>query len=171
MLVGAVPSSGVEPHGIWPSPDNSTVYVVNEHSDSVDVIDTASRKRVDTLRVGQEGQALVYVAGAVPNGNGRQHLGRQGLDLPVCNAAATVTSGPGKAEVTVRQVKGVDMIQLQGSGLTPNATYTASARHGDDRIPLLSFTAGATGAVPQALAFSKFLGVYDIDSVRLRLGS
>lgn len=171
VLVGAVPSSGVEPHGIWPSPDNSTVYVVNEHSDSVDVIDIASRRRVDTLRVGQEGQALVYVADAVPNGNGKQHLGRQGLDQPVRNAAATVISGPGKAELTVRQVKGLDMVQLQGSGLTPNATYTASARHGDDRIPLLSFTADATGAVPQALAFTKFFGVYDINSVQLRPSS
>ncbi len=44
LLVGSVPSSGVEPHGIWPSPDNSTVYVVNELSDSVDIIDTATRK-------------------------------------------------------------------------------------------------------------------------------
>lgn len=69
-LIGAVPSSGVEPHGIWPSPDNSTVYVVNEHSDSVDINNTASRSRVDTLRSGQEGQALVSVAGAVRRGNG-----------------------------------------------------------------------------------------------------
>lgn len=143
--------------------------MVNEHSDSVDVIDTASRTRVDTLRVGQEGQALVYVASAVPNGNGRQHLGRQGSDLPVRNAAAT--SGPGKAELTVRQVKGLDMVQLQGSGLTPNATYTASARHGHDRIPLLSFNADAAGAVPQALAFTKFLGVYDINTLQVRPGS
>ena len=59
VLVGRVPSSGVEPHGIWPSPDNSTVYVVNEHSDSVDIIDTATRMSTTTVRVGQEGQALV----------------------------------------------------------------------------------------------------------------
>ncbi|KQU69688.1 hypothetical protein ASD62_03255 [Phycicoccus sp. Root563] len=166
-LVGAVPSSGVEPHGIWPSPDNSTVYVVNEHSDSVDIIDTATRKRTDTLRVGQEGQALVYVAGAVPSGPGTQHLTRQGLDQPVRNADAAV-AGPGKVAVTVRAVAGLDMVQLQGSGLTPNTTYTASARHADDLIPLLSFTADATGALPQALAFVKFLGVYDVTSVQVR---
>jgi len=92
LLVGSVPSSGVEPHGIWPSPDNSTVYVVNEHSDSVDIIDTASRARVDTLPTGQEGQALVYVAGAVPQGPGTQNLGRQGLDQPVRNADAAYTA-------------------------------------------------------------------------------
>ncbi len=168
IQVGAVPSSGVEPHGIWPSPDNSTVYVVNEHSDSVDVIDTSSRTRTTTLRVGQEGQALVYVAGAVPSGNGTQHLTRQGLDQPVRNADATVTAGPGKVGVTVRAVAGLDMVQLQGSGLTPGATYHVSARHGDDQLPLLDITADAKGAVPQTLAFMKFLGTYDITSVQVR---
>lgn len=168
-LVGAVPSSGVEPHGIWPSPDNSTVYVVNEHSDSVDIIDTASRARTGTLRVGQEGQALVYVAGAVPTGAGTQHLTRQGLGQPVVNAPAAV-EGPGKVLVTVRGVKGLDMVQLQGSGLSSNATYTAYARRGGDEIPLLSFTADATGAVPQALAFVRFLGVYDPAGVQVRGG-
>lgn len=165
--VGAVPSSGVEPHGIWPSPDNSTVYVVNEHSDSVDIIDTAHRNRARTLRVGQEGQALVYVAGAVPSGDGTQNLTRQGLDQPVANVAADVT-GPGAVAVTVRGVKGLDMVQFQGHDLTPNTTYTASARHGRAQLPLLSFTADAAGAVPPALAFVKFLGVYDIASVRVR---
>ncbi|MEO3935123.1 YncE family protein [Dermatophilaceae bacterium Soc4.6] len=170
VLVGRVPSSGVEPHGIWPSPDNSTVYVVNEHSDSVDIIDTATRTRTTTLRVGQEGQALVYVAGAVPTGPGTQNLVRQGLGQPVRNAAATVTAGPGHVLVTVRGVKGLDMVQLQGSGLTPNATYTAYARRGDDRVPLMSFTADAQGAAPQVLAFVKFLGVYDITTVQIRPG-
>lgn len=171
LLVGAVASSGLMPHGIWPSPDNSTVYVVNEHSDSVDIIDTTSHKRVATLPVGQEGQALVYVAGAVPQGAGTQHLGRQGLDQPVRNAKASLTQGPGHVHLTVRAVNGLDMVQLTGSGLTPNATYTAFARRGDDHVPFLSFTADVTGAVPQALAFVKFLGVYDLNGVQVRPGS
>lgn len=166
--VGAVPASGVEPHGIWPSPDNSTVYVVNEHSDNVDVIDTTTRVRTDTLRVGQEGQALVYVAGAVPHGAGTQHLTRQGLDQPVRNAPAQVTAGPGKVGLTVRTVAGLDMVQLQGSGLSPGATYRVSAKHDDTRLPLLDITADSTGAVPQALAFMKFLGIYDLTSVQVR---
>ena len=170
LLVGSVPSSGVEPHGISSSPDNSTVYVVNEHSDSVDIIDTATRTRVDTLPVGQEGQALVYVAGAVPQGPGTQNLGRQGLDQPVRNASATVTAGPGHVEVTVRGVKGLDMVQLQGSGLTPNTSYTAYAARGKDQVPLVSFTTDAKGGVPPTLAFVKFLGVYDITQVQVRPG-
>jgi len=168
LLVGSVPSSGFEPHGIWPSPDNSTVYVVNEPSDSVDIIDTATRKRVTTLPVGQEGQALVYVASAVPQGPGTQHLGRQGLDQPVRNADATVTSGPGRVHVTVRGVKGLDMVELQGSGLTPHASCTAYAARGDDQVPLVSFVADAKGKAPQVLAFVKFLGVYDITRVQIR---
>ncbi len=163
-----MPANGVEPHGIWPSPGNSTVYVVNEHSDSVDVIDTTTRARTDTLRVGQEGQALVYVAGAVPRGHGTQHLTRQGLDQSVRNADTHVTAGPGTVGLTVRTVAGLDMVQLQGSGLTPGATYRVSAEHDNTRLPLLDITADATGAVPQALAFLKFLGIYDLTSVQVR---
>lgn len=164
----AIRSSGVEPHGIWPSPDNTRVYVVNEHSDTVDVIDTASRTIVDTLHVGQEGQALVYVANAVPSGAGTQNLTRQGLDEQVANAPAQVVDGPGKVEVTVRAVNGLDMLELSGSGLTANEKYTAYAGHGDDQIPLLSFTTDAKGAQPQALAFLQFFGVYDPASVTVR---
>ena len=124
----------------------------------MDIIDTASRARVDTLPTGQEGQALVYVAGAVPQGPGTENLGRQGLDQPVRNADASISPGPGHVQVTVRGVKGLDMVQLHGTGLTPNAAYTAYAAHGDDQVPLVSFSADAKGAVPQALAFVKFPG-------------
>lgn len=30
VYLTSIPASGVEPHGIWPSPDNSRVYVLNE---------------------------------------------------------------------------------------------------------------------------------------------
>ncbi len=62
----------------------------------------------------------------------------------------------------------LDMVQLQGSGLTPNASYTAYAARGDDQVPLVSFVADAKGKAPQVLAFVKFLGVYDIDRVQVR---
>jgi YVTN family beta-propeller protein len=167
-FVGAVRSSGTEPHGIWPSPDNTRVYVVNEHSDTVDVINTATRKVIDTLHVGQEGQALVYVADAVPSGPGTQGLTRQGLGERVVNAPAVV-SGPGKALVTVRQVDGLDMVEISAAHLSPLSRYTAYGRHGDDdRIPLLTFATDDKGAVPQALAFTQFFGVYDPKAVVVR---
>ncbi|GAC1495515.1 MAG: beta-propeller fold lactonase family protein [Pseudarthrobacter sp.] len=163
-LIGTIKSSGTEPHGIWPSPDNTRVYVVNEHSDSVDVIDTAQRSLIVTLRVGQEGQALVYVANAVPTGAGAEHLTRQGLDQRVENTDIKV-DGPGHAHLTVRAVDGLDMIQIEGQGLTPNTRYTASVDHAGQQVPLLSFTTDPTGTEPQAVAYVQFLGVYDINAV------
>ncbi len=168
-LVATVPSSGKEPHGIWPSPDNSTVYVVNEKSDSVDVISTATNSVVDTLRTGQEGQALVYVAGAVTSGTGVQHLRRQGLGLRVQNTQAVVEQSPGTAAVTVRQVAGTDMVQVEAKGLTPKTTYTAYGRRDGKLVPLLSFRSNEKGGVPQALAFVRFFGIYDVDDITLRL--
>ncbi|KAK3170017.1 hypothetical protein OEA41_009402 [Lepraria neglecta] len=42
VLVTAVRMSCIEPRGIWPSSDNTQIYVLNEHSDTVDVIDTSN---------------------------------------------------------------------------------------------------------------------------------
>ena len=163
----AVKSSGSEPHGIWPSPDNTRVYVVNEHSDTVDVIDTARRAVIDTLHVGQEGQALVYVANAVPDGPGTAGLTRQGLDGQVVNAPTQV-QGPGKVLLTVRAVQGLDMVELSGTRLRPTTRYTAYATRNGEQIPLLSFTTDAMGAKAQALAFEQFFGVYDPHTVSVR---
>ena len=59
ILVTTVRMSVIEPHGLWPSPDNICMYIVNEHSDTVDVIDTATYKILHTMNVVQEGQALI----------------------------------------------------------------------------------------------------------------
>jgi len=88
----------------------------------------------------------------------------------VRNAAVPVT-GPGEVSITVRAVQGLDMIQLQGSGLAPNTTYTVSARHDHDRLPLQSVTTDAKGGLAQALAFTKFLDVYTLTCVQARPGS
>ncbi|EHL03005.1 hypothetical protein M7I_0976 [Glarea lozoyensis 74030] len=72
---------------------------------------------VDTLPVGQEGQALVYVANAVPwPANGTESLGTQGLEK-------NVTGSPGgTALFTIRQIEGVDMLQIAGRSLEINQT-------------------------------------------------
>lgn len=86
VFVRDIPASGIEPHGLWPSPDNTHMYVVNEHSDTVDFISLKTWSVAKTVKVGQEGQALVYVANAVPTGNGTQNLGTQGLtESPATN--------------------------------------------------------------------------------------
>ncbi len=173
VYVDAVKSSGVQPHGLWPSPDNTRIFIVNEHSDTADVVDTSTLKVIHTMKVGQESQALVYVAGAVTSGNGTQNLGRQGLDLKVENRLIPMSNQPNSSSlITVRAVSGLDMFQVIGSGLKVNTTYVASASCLDCkgvRIPLLEFSGMPTGhgcaTAPQVLGFFKFFDVYDLKSV------
>lgn len=177
VLVTNVRMSGIEPHGLWPSPDNTRMYVVNEHSDTVDVIDTATYKILHTMEVGQEGQALIYVAGAVPSGPGTQNLGRQGLGNKIENRVFPIaSSGNASALLTVREVAGLDMVQFIGRHLDGNTTYLASASCYSCKgvsIPLLKFHGtypigmGCTSA-GQVLGFMLFLGVYDIDTVTVK---
>jgi len=135
-LVDRITNTGSTPHGIWPSPDNTRVYVVLENSDAMDVIDTTTRKVIATLRIGQEPQALVYVANAVPTGDGTANLTQQGLNKQVINQKVDVPGGTGTAAATVRQVQGVDMINVRGRQLPPKTTFTVYATKGNLTIPL-----------------------------------
>jgi YVTN family beta-propeller protein len=128
----SIRSSGVEPHGLWPSPDNTRMHVVNEHSDTVNVIDLITMKVVHTMLVSQEDQALIYVAGAVPSGPGTQNLGTLGIATkPALNKLVPI-SGPkehpeASALVTVRPLPGLDMFQIIGRSMQLNTSYTATA--------------------------------------------
>ncbi|UKZ55707.1 hypothetical protein TrVGV298_009531 [Trichoderma virens] len=161
VYLGAIPASGVEPHGLWPSADNTYLYVVNEHSDT-------------------EGQSIIYVSGAVSAAsNGTQNLGKQGLfNKPALNKILTESqphsSGklPPSCLVTVRPEIGLDMFQVIGRNLAFNTTYTVSAKVSDRLIPLVDFNATAPmgdgcGTAPQVLSFFKFIGVYDVDDLVL----
>ena len=126
------------------------------------------------MKVGQEGQALVYVAGAVTSGNGTQNLGRQGLDYRTENRVVPVSGHTNaSALLTVREVSGLDMVQFIGRQLDGNTTYVASAscyNCNGTQIPLLEFQGNyATGmgctSAGQVLGFMKFFDVYDIDTV------
>ncbi|KZT54126.1 putative isomerase YbhE [Calocera cornea HHB12733] len=176
--VGSVAMTGIEPHGLWPSPDNNWMYVVNEHSDTVDVINTANLTIAHTMNVGQEGQALIYVAGAVTSGNGTQNLGTQGLNKQSANVLVDVASSninvTSSALITVRGLSGLDMFQVIGRAMKANATYTASAVHSASgvRIPLVDFSPtmpfpGGCETAPQVLAFFKFFNVYDVSSIQV----
>jgi YVTN family beta-propeller protein len=65
-LVATIRDHGDAPHGIWPSGDYTRMYVGLEKSDGLDVIDTATNRVIDTLAIGQEPQAVVYVPNASP---------------------------------------------------------------------------------------------------------
>ncbi|MFD9903549.1 beta-propeller fold lactonase family protein [Streptomyces sp. NPDC059063] len=157
------------PHGMSPSGDGTRMYVGMEKSDAVDVIDTATNKVTDTIDVGQEPQALVYVPDAAPAGSAA-NLGRQGLGDAPRNVPTTLPDGTAgepmrpdnkgrRLEATVRRVSGLGMIQLQARDLQPTSTYRAYAVQKDgSRTPLLSFTTDSSGNAAQVLAFADFTG-------------
>ena len=156
--VAQIKNSGAAPHGIWPSPDNTRVYVALQKSDAVDVIDTATNKVINTLRIGQDPQALVYVAGAVPEGDGRQNLTEQGLNKRVENYMIDVSQvgGEAKGMAGVREVASLDEIDITASMLPPNQTFTVHASDGTDSVAILDVTSNEMGSVDEALAFAKF---------------
>ncbi len=144
-----------QPHGNWPSPDNTRMYVALQKCDRVDVIDTASNTVIATLQVGQDPQALVYVAGATGSAN----LGRQGLDKAVRNFKVEVRGAASGAagQLQVRSVLGLDELDLAANGLTPNTTYTLYGREASGGFSaLMNVTSDAKGGVPEALAFVRF---------------
>lgn len=179
VYVTSILASGIEPHGLWPSPDNTHMYIVNEHSDTVDFVDLSTMRVVETLTVGQEGQALIYVAGAVPTGNGTQNLVTQGLTgKPATNKVISIQGNHSEettALITIRPEQGLDMFQIIGRNLKLNTTYTARASClscNGIKIPLVDFSASqrvtdGCGNAPQVLAFFKFNGVYDTETLEI----
>jgi len=163
-LVARIQDTGAEPHGIWPSPDNTRVYVVLQKAAAVDVIDTATMRVIATLHVGEGSQALVYVADAVPQGDGRQGLTRQGLDKRVMTLTVPVHGTAGMAEVSINGAEGVDQIDVDAMKLPPDAQFTVYGVLASDtriKVPLFDITATPEGKVEEALAFTKFFGVYN----------
>lgn len=119
-------ATGADPHGLWPSPDNSRVYVGLENQDAVQVVDTATRTVIATLKIGQMPQALVYVANAVPAGDGMAGLTKQNVGLRITSTSAAVAGG-GEADIVVRELQGVDSINVEAKGLVAGTTYQVIA--------------------------------------------
>lgn len=161
-LVTRIKDHGYGPHGIWPSPDNTRIYVALQNSDGVDVINTATNTVIKTLHIGQDPMALVYVANAVPQGSGRQGLTRQGLNRPVKNLAVQTQGVRGTGSLTIRQLDDTDQLVFNGRGLPPKGNVTLSGVRADGAtIPLFTVRANAIGDVDQALSYTDFLSVYD----------
>lgn len=191
VFIKAIRNSGIEPHPVWPSPDNTRMYVALQHSDSLDIIDTSSLSVIDTLHIGQDSQSVVYVAGAVPSNISesvwRSNLGRQGLSEQVVNFIVPIESNAtespavnGSALITLRQLPGLDMVQVIGRHLRENVTYLLSASpimpgtnsSGQVRIPLYEFNATTPGpygceTAPEVVGFMKVFDVYSLDSFQI----
>jgi len=156
-MVTEIENSGASPHGIWPSPDNARIYVALQKSDAVDVIDTHTNEVINTLKVGQDPQALVYVAGANPEGGGQSTLTQQGIGNRIENfdlEVRGIESGSGTA--SIREVMGIEEIDVAASGLPANQAFTLYASDGENEVALMEATSNGEGMIPEALAFTKF---------------
>jgi YVTN family beta-propeller protein len=147
-------STGDLPHGIWPSADGARVYVGLENQDEVIAIDTGTNRLLATIPVGQQPQALVYVPGAVPDGDGAANLlplGEAGKVAHLTLAAPSDRGGAARATVAVSSLGALDLLQVAATGLKPGASYTLwlvasrTAPFGD-RESLATFKANASGA-------------------------
>jgi len=169
-LVTTIQNSGAVPHGIWPSPDNTRMYVALQKSDAVDVIDTSTNEVINTLRVGQDPQALVYVAGTgADEGDGESNLTQQGIGKRIENIDLEVRgegnpSGSGTA--SAREVMGLDEIDVAASELPANQAFTVYASDGENEVALMEAMSNGEGMIPEALAFTKFFD-NDYDQVIL----
>jgi YVTN family beta-propeller protein len=146
---------GKLPHGIWPSGDGSRVYVGLENADAVIAIDTLTNKVIATSSVGQAPQAIAYVSGAVPEGEGAQNLQSLGVAGEVAQLRLAGSSG-GKAGVDASTSVSLfdqgltQVLQAAVVGLEPKQAYVlALANHADGSgalEPLADFTTNPAGA-------------------------
>ena len=164
-LVKTIANHGAGPHGLWPSPDNTRMYVALQYSDAVDVIDTKSMEVINTVRVGQSPMAAVYVARSGPGSTA--NLSQQGLGMRVENRPIEVQGVPGAGNAQIRALPGVDEIALDVRGLPPNRAFTAYAVRGNETVALLTATSNNAGVIPEALAFVAFFA-NNYDKVILR---
>ncbi|GLK71807.1 YncE family protein [Ancylobacter dichloromethanicus] len=144
---------GKLPHGLWPSGDGSRVYVGLENADALAAIDTLTNKVIATIPVGQAPQAVNYVPGAVPEGDGTQNLQPLGL---AGEAIHLSLSRDGKATDTASTSVSlfdqglIQILQASVTGLQPKTPYVlalASEPDGKGTLePLSAFMTNPAGS-------------------------
>ncbi|MGA0561006.1 YncE family protein [Ancylobacter sp. VNQ12] len=144
---------GKLPHGIWPSGDGSRVYVGLENADALAAIDTLANKVVATIPIGQAPQAVNYVPGAVPEGDGTSNLQPLGI---AGQAAHLGLTGDGKAadkaptSVSLFDQGLIQILQASVTGLAPKKPYVlalASEPDGKGTLePLSAFMTNPAGS-------------------------
>ena len=124
-LVATIPVGDL-PHGIWPSGDGTRMYVALENGQHAVAIDTLSNKVITNIPIGQTTQALVYVPGAVPKGDGTSNLTPLGVASEALHLELLPPSGPGsnaRATVAVNSLGVIDLLQIAVAGLEPGQEY------------------------------------------------
>ncbi|MDB5447406.1 MAG: beta-propeller repeat protein [Phenylobacterium sp.] len=142
---------GKLPHGLWPSGDGARVYVGLENQDAMAAIDTATNRVIATIPIGQAAQAVNYVPGAVPSGDGRQGLQPLGLAGEAAHVTLGAPGAPGPtSSVSLFDQGLVQVLQAAVAGLRPKAAYvlalSASADGSLPLQPLAAFTTNTAGS-------------------------
>jgi YVTN family beta-propeller protein len=147
---------GKLPHGVWPSGDGTRVYVGLENQDAMAAIDTVTNRVIATVPIGQAPQAVAYVPGAVPAGDGRQNLQTLGVAGEVAHLSlAAPGSEVAQTSVSLFDQGLVQVVQAAVTGLQPNAPHVLALSDKPDGSgplqPLATFmTNPAGGAIVDA---------------------
>jgi YVTN family beta-propeller protein len=158
-LVATIPVGDL-PHGIWPSGDGTRVYIALENGEHAVAIDTLSNKVIANIPIGQTTQALVYVPGAVPNGDGMANLtplGVAGQTLHIEMLPASGASSTGRATVAVNSLGVIDLLEIAVAGLQPGQEYElflvdSLTKPDANRVGLAKFRTWPNGAgIAQAI--------------------
>jgi len=145
------------PHGIWPSGDGTRIYVGLENADALAAIDTASNKVIGNVPIGQAPQALGYVPGAVPTGDGKSGLQPLATSGSVAHLALAPKAGGQKGDPTPSTVSLFDqgltqVLQAAVTGLEPKKPYVlALASKPDGSGPLEPLSAFMTNPAGSAI--------------------
>ena len=114
---------GKLPHGVWPSGDGTRIYVGLENADALAAIDTSTNTVVATIPVGQAPQAILYVANAVPTGDGRQNLQPPGLAAQAAHLTLGAPGGGAATSVTLFDQGLTQVLQAAVTGLPPRQGF------------------------------------------------
>ena len=144
---------GKLPHGLWPSGDGSRVYVGLENADALAAIDTLTNKVIATIPVGQAPQAVNYVPGAVPEGEGTQNLQPLGVAGQATHLSLTTdgkAAGKAPTSLSLFDQGLIQVLQASVTGLapkTPHILALASQPDGTGAIePLSAFMTNPAGS-------------------------
>ncbi|MER6273815.1 hypothetical protein [Streptomyces sp900105755] len=153
-LMKTIHNNGHGPHGIWPSPDNTRIYVALQNSDAVDVIDTHELGDQDSSH-----RPVAHGAGV----RGAQHSGHQHTQ-PGSARAGHAHADPRLARLgQLRPGHGPDpgtpRHQRSHHRGHPVATQPAVHRHASDgtrTTALMSMMSNRFGNIDEALSYSYF---------------
>ena len=145
---------GKLPHGIWPSGDGSRVYVGLENDDKMLAIDTLTNTVMAAVSIGQAPQAVAYVPGAVPEGDGLQGLvplGAAGETAHLTLAPLSDTKGnAAPTSVSLFSQGLTQVLEASVTGLAPKQPYLLALSRekngGGPLEPLANFTTNPAGA-------------------------